>query len=133
MMCVLLSALLIAQTQAYNEKRDPEDHFNTAGRAGRGAFRGFTVVRPMTVGVIDEIDARDYCDDDIIPEVGVSKECLVILDNIAWQVIIRFLFYFFIFTFFAQTLFYFFICTFFYDYFILKFNYHSRMLLSRYK
>jgi len=59
---------------------------NLAGREGRGAFRGFTIVKPETTNRIDDIDAREYEDNDMIVEAGVSKECLVKLDNIAWQV-----------------------------------------------
>lgn len=56
------------------------------GQPGKGAFRGFTVVNPKEDADIDVIDARDYDDHEIIREAGVSKECLVKFDNIAWQV-----------------------------------------------
>jgi tRNA(Arg) A34 adenosine deaminase TadA len=62
------------------------DNFSTRGVAGNGAFHGFTIVKPHTHSDIDNIDAREFDDEDIIPEAGVSKECLVMLDNIAWQV-----------------------------------------------
>lgn len=85
---LLLGASFLISVQADHESDyyNNNDHFNTAGRPGRGAFRGFTVVRPRTIGHIDVIDAREYDDDDFIVEAGVSKECLVKLDNIAWQV-----------------------------------------------
>lgn len=60
--------------------------FGTRGFPGVGPFRGYTVVKPNSFSWIDNIDARYYDDDDMIHEAGVSKECLVKLDNIAWQV-----------------------------------------------
>jgi len=77
----ILLSLLITRISA-----DYYDHHNTVGVAGKGAFRGYTVVNPRTIGRIDIIDARDYEMNDVIVEAGVSKECLVKLDNIAWQV-----------------------------------------------
>jgi len=65
---------------------DHNNDYNVVGLAGQGAFRGYTVVRPQTSNHIDNIDARDYDPSDMIHEAGVSKECLVILDNLAWQV-----------------------------------------------
>lgn len=56
------------------------------GCPGQGAFQGFTIVKPRTSNRIDDIDAREFADHEIIPELGVSKECLVKYDNIAWQV-----------------------------------------------
>jgi tRNA(Arg) A34 adenosine deaminase TadA len=53
---------------------------------GTGAFTGFNTVRPRTTNYITNIDARNYNTNDMIPALGVSKECLVIMDNIAWQV-----------------------------------------------
>jgi len=44
------------------------------------------VVDPPRFTEIDDIDARDFDMNDIIPEAGVSKECLVKMDNIAWNV-----------------------------------------------
>jgi len=73
---VTLSCFLLAVALAHD----------TSGRPGRGAFKGFTVVNPQIMAEINEIDAREYDKNDIIPEAGVSKECLVKMDNIAWQV-----------------------------------------------
>lgn len=56
------------------------------GYPGVGAFEGFTVVFPATSNAITDIDAREYTNNELIPELGVSKECLVIMDNLAWQV-----------------------------------------------
>lgn len=72
--CVLLSALSFAHSQA------------NIARPGTGDFKGFKVVKVQTRGPIDVIDARKYSDRTVIPGVGISKECLVKLDNIAWQV-----------------------------------------------
>jgi hypothetical protein len=81
----LIHVLLFVVASSYANDATA-DNFNTRGIAGTGAFRGFTVVNPPTIINIDNIDARDYDDNDIIPGTGVSKECLVKLDNIAWQV-----------------------------------------------
>lgn len=62
------------------------DGNNIDGFPGRGDFTGFTVVKPRTTNPIDDIDASQYESNEVIPELGVSKECLVIMDNIAWQV-----------------------------------------------
>jgi len=56
------------------------------GCPGYGAFAGYTVVNPRTYSEYDDIDASDFSNNEIIPQLGVSKECLVIMDNIAWQV-----------------------------------------------
>jgi len=53
---------------------------------GHGDFSGYNVVKPQTLNTIIDIDAREYETGEMIPELGVSKECLVIMDNIAWQV-----------------------------------------------
>jgi len=55
------------------------------GFPGSGVFHGYTVVHPETMNNIIDIDARIYEDNDFISELGVSKECLVIMDNWAWQ------------------------------------------------
>jgi hypothetical protein len=77
---ICITALLLLSCVRANE----DDNRN--GREGRGAFRGFTIVKPHTSNRIDNIDAREYRNSDMIVEAGVSKECLVKLDNIAWQV-----------------------------------------------
>jgi len=56
------------------------------GKPGRGVFKGFNVVNPPRTIHVDNIDARDFEDWEIIPGTGVSKECLVKMDNIAWLV-----------------------------------------------
>jgi len=56
------------------------------GFPGYGDFAGFDVVYPVTLNTIIDIDASFYDHDDFITALGVSKECLVIMDNWAWQV-----------------------------------------------
>jgi len=56
------------------------------GVPGTGAFDGYTVVYPQTSNNITDIDAREYDHNEIIPEIGVSRECLILMDNWAWQV-----------------------------------------------
>lgn len=55
-------------------------------RPGYGDFSGFTIVKPVTKNSIIDIDAREYEAWEMIPELGVSKECIVKLDNIAFRV-----------------------------------------------
>jgi len=73
----LLFAVCCAQGNAPNNQRT---------YPGQGDFEGFNIVLPRTYNAINDIDAREYEDWEIVPEVGVSKECLVQMDNIAWMV-----------------------------------------------
>lgn len=79
---LLLFALLFAVSWGDNS------HGNNNQRTypGVGDFEGYNIVRPRTRNDIFDIDAREYDNYEIIPHVGVSKECLVIMDNLAWQV-----------------------------------------------
>jgi len=72
-----LVALVVAVVLGQNAQR---------GYPGHGDFAGFTIVKPLTSNTIIDIDAREYENWEFIHELGVSKECLVIMDNIAWQV-----------------------------------------------
>jgi len=57
-----------------------------SAKPGRGVFRGLNVVDPPRTVDVDVIDARDFSLNEIIPDIGVSRECLIILDNLAWLV-----------------------------------------------
>lgn len=90
---LLLCALVVCAGADRDDDRDGRDDWSSGPtarppgtRPGQGAFRGYNVVSPRVWNTITDIDAREYDLNEMIPEVGVSKECLVILDNWAWQV-----------------------------------------------
>jgi len=57
-----------------------------SAKPGHGVFKGFNIVDPPRIVEVDVIDARDFTHNEIIPQIGVSRECLIMLDNIAWLV-----------------------------------------------
>jgi len=86
----LATSLVFANVVFANEGNDEGDHEHSGGNfdghAGRGAFVGWTVVEPETTNRILFLNAEDYDNHEMLPGVGISRECATILDNWSWQV-----------------------------------------------